>query len=105
MRELVILDGAIEDFRGIARYIAKRERSTARGSAFAKRLADKCAELAASTATRGRLRQEFGHDLRCLTFLSYLIFFRYVGDRLEVAAFIHGARDLAAVFAERDRRE
>jgi len=105
MRELVILDEAIDDLKEIARYIAKRERNRERGASFTKRLRDKCSEMAATEAVLGRPRPQFGYDLRSITFLNYLIFFRYVGERLEVAAFVHGARDLATAFAEREQRD
>jgi plasmid stabilization system protein ParE len=105
VRKLVLLDGAVTDLREIARYVGKRERDPGRGAALAKRLTDKCTEMASVKAVIGRPRPEFGHDLHSTTYLSYLIFFRYSDDRLEVVAFIHGARDLHAAFAERAERD
>ena len=103
-RKLVILDEALADLREIARYAASRAKNAERGAAFAKRLLDRSAAIARSTARLGRPRPEFGHDLRSAPHLGYLIFFRYSGDRVEVVAFIHGARDLAVAFAERQER-
>lgn len=46
----------------------------------------------------GRARKELGPDLRSQSHKSYVIFFRYLGDVLEVVNVIEGHRDLPALF-------
>ena len=47
----------------------------------------------------GPSRDELQPGLRSLPVGSYLIFYRVMKDRVQVLRVIHGARDLAAVFA------
>ena len=46
----------------------------------------------------GRARPELGDGLRSAPFESYVIFFRYVGERFEVVDILHGRRDVDALF-------
>jgi plasmid stabilization system protein ParE len=47
----------------------------------------------------GRARNELRAGLRSHPYKSYEIFFRYVGDTLEIANVIEGHRDIPAPFA------
>ena len=50
----------------------------------------------------GTVRDDLGLELRSVSLRSYLIFFRYLDDRLEVVRIVHGARDLPTVFESED---
>jgi plasmid stabilization system protein ParE len=47
----------------------------------------------------GRARPELRHDLRSHPHKAYVIFFRYVGDVLEVVNVLEGHRDIDAFFS------
>ncbi len=49
----------------------------------------------------GRLRAELQPDLRSHPHKAYVIFFRYVGDVLEVVNILEGHRDIEAFFDDR----
>ncbi len=67
---------------------------------FTGELRRKCADLAASPIRTGRARNELRPDLRSHPYKSYVIFFRYVGDVLEVVNMIEGHRDIPALFRD-----
>ena len=46
----------------------------------------------------GRTRKELAPDLRSHPYKAYVIFFRYVGDVLEIVNVIEGHRDFPALF-------
>ena len=45
----------------------------------------------------GRLRQESGSGVRSFPFKSYVIFFRYVGDEMQVVHIVSSRRDPGSV--------
>jgi toxin ParE1/3/4 len=47
-------------------------------------------------------RNELRGGFRSSPYKSYVIFFRYVGDALEIVNVIEGHRDIAALFAEEE---
>ena len=51
----------------------------------------------------GRARPELRPQMRCYAFKSYVIFFRYVEDVLEVVNVLEGHRDVEAFFGEDER--
>jgi plasmid stabilization system protein ParE len=57
-------------------------------------------ELAALPGTLGRARPELRPDIRSFAFGSYVIFFRYGGDRFEVVNIIEGHRDIVAYYED-----
>jgi toxin ParE1/3/4 len=65
---------------------------------FTRELRAKCAELAAAPIQMGRARSELGPGLRSDPYKSYIIFFRYLGDVLEIVHVIEGHRDVASLF-------
>lgn len=89
---------AKRDLQSIAIYIAERSRHRKVATNFVRELRAKCAELAAAPIVMGRPRPELGSDLRSHTYKSYVIFFRYVGNVLEVVNVIEGHRDIPALF-------
>lgn len=58
-----------------------------------------CRALARSPGM-GRARPEIGKGVRSFPVGRYLVFYRLVGDGIEVFRAIHGARDLKTVFPE-----
>lgn len=100
MRRLVLLDTALADLIGIARYISKRSRNRAIGIRFAEELRSKCTQLAALPGTLGRPRPELRPDLRSFPYKGYIIFFRYLPDVFEVVNILEGHRDLPTYFTE-----
>jgi toxin ParE1/3/4 len=51
----------------------------------------------------GRARTEFRPDLRSHAYKSYIIFFRYVADVLEIVHVIEGHRDMPTLFGGEER--
>lgn len=99
MRRLVYLAAAQRDLLSILEYITRESGSAAVGKAFTDRLQGRCAKLAALPGTLGRARPELRPDLRSSAFGSYVIFFRYRGDMLEVVNVLEGHRDIDGFFA------
>ena len=65
---------------------------------FASALRAQCRKIAALPVLLGRPRDELRPGLRSLPFRSYLLFFRYDGNVLEVVHILHGHRDIEAYF-------
>jgi toxin ParE1/3/4 len=94
---------ARSDLVDIYRYIRGKSGSGAVALRFAQRLRRKCEELAAAPIVMGRSRPELRPDLRSHPYEAYVIFFRYVGDVLEVVNVLEGHRDVVAFFREDER--
>jgi toxin ParE1/3/4 len=86
------------DLESIAEYIADQSGSRSVAERFTRELRAKCAELAAAPIRMGRARRELSPDLRSHPHKSYVIFFRYVGDVLEIVNVIEGHRDIPSLF-------
>ena len=84
----------------IADYIAEESGYPEIGEAFAARLCEQCAKLAASIGTLGVARPELRSDLRCTPFENYLIFFRYRDQALEIVAVLESHRDAGRYFQQ-----
>jgi toxin ParE1/3/4 len=56
-------------------------------------------ELLAEQPRIGRLRPEFGEDVRSFAVENYVIYYRHEGDVL-IARILHGRRDQAAAWSE-----
>jgi toxin ParE1/3/4 len=100
VRRLVYLAAAQRDLLSILDYITRESTSAAVGLAFAERLQAQCAKLAFLPGTLGRARPELLPDLRSSAFGSYVIFFRYRDDMLEVVNILEGHRDIDAFFSD-----
>ncbi|MET3853734.1 type II toxin-antitoxin system RelE/ParE family toxin [Rhizobium sp. OAE497] len=61
-------------------------------------LRQRCRDLANLPGHMGRPRPELGKDIRSATLGNYVIFFRYVGDVLEVIDILEGHRDIDHFF-------
>ncbi len=69
----------------------------------ADRLIDRIEEICEGLAAfpyLGRARSDLAANLRSFIHRSYVIFYRPLPDGIELVRVLHGARDLAALFAE-----
>ena len=103
MARLRFSAAAKDDLDSIAEYIARKSGIRTVAERFARELRDKCRELARAPIRMGRSRTELRPDLRSHPHKNYVIFFRYVGDVLEVVNVLEGHRDVVAFFREGDR--
>lgn len=101
MRQLQYLLAARRDLLSIFDYIAEASGSADIARRFTAALQRKCEDLAALPGTLGRSRPELKPDLRSIAHRGYVIFFRYVGDRVEVVNILEGHRDIESHFDER----
>lgn len=102
MARLRYLTAARTDLGDIYRYIRDRSGSGAVAIRFVRELRGKCRSLAEAPITMGRPRTDLRPDLRSHPHGNYVIFFRYVGDVLEIVNVLEGHRDIAAFFDETD---
>jgi plasmid stabilization system protein ParE len=100
---LRILDSARNDIAQIFAFIEQSSGSSVIAESFARQLTDQCQRLAELSGTLGRPRPELRRDIRSTPFKNYLIFFRYVGDVLEVVNILEGHRDIDAFFGDGER--
>jgi plasmid stabilization system protein ParE len=94
---------ARSDLGQIYQYIREKSGSGTVALRFTQRIRNKCSELAAAPIQMGRHRPELRPDLRSHPFEAYVIFFRYVGDRLEIVNILEGHRDIAKFFQTDER--
>lgn len=52
----------------------------------------------ACQGTLGRARPDLHPDIRAAPYKNYMIFFRYIGDTVEIVNVIEGHRDIKALF-------
>ena len=95
---------ARHDLGQIYRYIREQSGSGETARRFVHELRQKCNALAAAPIMMGRPRTELLPGLRSHPHKSYVIFFRYVGDVLEIVNVIEGHRDIPALFSEGDKQ-
>ena len=86
---------ALRDLEGIQDYIA--EDSPAAAARFIGYLCKSCAFLA-DNPYAGRATPELRPDLRSFPAGRYVIFYRLLGDTLEIVNVVHGSRDIEAMF-------
>ena len=86
---------AIRDFAEIGSYIAKDNEIAARD--FVSRIKEKCYGISDAPYI-GRLRDDYGHDVRSFPFSNYVIFYKPISSGIAVLRVIHGARDLTVAF-------
>ena len=86
---------AQRDLREIGDFIARDNREAARR--FVRLLRGKCGILAANPHI-GRERPELCPGIRSYPVGRYVIFYRVLGDAVEIVNIIHGSRDIEAMF-------
>jgi toxin ParE1/3/4 len=94
---------AKDDFDSIAEYIARESGSRTVAERFARGLRRKCHDLARAPIRMGRPRSELRQGLRSHPHGNYMIYFRYVGEVLEIINVLEGHRDVVAFFGD-DKR-
>jgi toxin ParE1/3/4 len=99
MAQLRFTSAAGENIAEIAGYIGQQTGSRRLAESFMDQVELYCQKLAALPGTMGRARPELGKDLRSSALKSYIIFFRYTGDILEVVNVLEGHRDFEAFFS------
>jgi toxin ParE1/3/4 len=92
--------GAKANLNAIATYIVEQSGSRTVAERVSRELRRKCADLAAAPIRMERARNELRLDLRSHPHKSYVIFFRYVGDVLEIVNVIESHRDIPALFRD-----
>lgn len=102
MPQFRMLPSALNDLVNILEYITRESGSVVIGGRFVGEIRQKCRNLAGLPGTIGRARPELRPDIRSVTFKSYIIFFRYNGEHLEVVNIIEGHRDIDALFTAVD---
>ena len=102
MARLRYTAAARADLVSITTYIADQSGSRVVAERFANRLRGKCREIAEAPIRLGRNRPSLRPDIRSLTFGNYMIFFRYVGETVEIVNVIERHRDIEALFRKRD---
>jgi addiction module RelE/StbE family toxin len=100
-RKVTWTESAWIDLEEVADYIAKDSPHYAR--AFVREVRDAARSLT-DLAKRGRLVPEFNDpSIRELFVRSYRLIYQVMGQTVYIVGFIHGARDLLALW-ERERR-
>jgi toxin ParE1/3/4 len=99
MAKLRFTSDALENLTDIAVYIGQHTESRRLAELFTGQLRNNCKRLAGLPGTMGRTRPELGEGIRSSAYKSYVIFFRYVGDTLEVINVLEGHRDFEAYFS------
>ena len=100
---LIYLEAAAVDLEDISDFIIEQSGSVDTAEALVGRLKRRCDRLAELSGILGQLRNALAPGLRSTPEGRYVIFFRYVSDRIEIVNILHSARDLEAMFeAARD---
>ena len=99
MARLILGKRIVSDLEDIREYIALD--SPLNAKLFIKKLRDQFKIIAASPYI-GRPRDEFLPGLRSISFGHYIIFYRAVPNEVQIAAVLHGARDIALAMEDHD---
>lgn len=99
MRQASFLASANGDLRKLRIYLTEASGSRAVSRRFVSRLKAYCHHLATLPFQMGVSRVDLAPDLRSAVFESYVIFFRYAEDRLEIINILEGHRDIPEYFS------
>lgn len=91
---------ALEDLAHCATYAGKASGSRKVARAFVAALREQCEKLARLPGLLGRPRPELQPDLRSFAFKGYVIFFRYLGDTVEIVRILERRRDISMQFGD-----
>jgi toxin ParE1/3/4 len=97
-RRLVFLQGARANIRDISDFVTEASGSEDVAESFVAHLVERCQRLASLPGLLGTPRFDLRADVRSTPHGSYVIFFRYVDDSLEIVNVLHGGRDLPNYF-------
>lgn len=95
MRDLVRTELADEDIRNALAYLD--ELSPVAAERLVERVESRCEHLR-TNPFMGRVRDEFRPGLRSIVVGDHLLFYHVTDAEVVVVRFIHGSRDLPAVF-------
>lgn len=98
MRRLNFLDDAKSNLADISDQIEASSGSAQTAQAFVARIIAQCERLATLPGTLGRSRSELMPEMRSFPLGRYVIFFRYIGEQVDIVNVLRGARDLDAFF-------
>jgi toxin ParE1/3/4 len=98
IRQLFYSQAAQSDIADIALSVSISAGDRAVGSQFAGQLRERCRQFASLPGMLGTARPELGQGFRSFPFKSYVIFFRYSDDRVEIINILSGRRDLPAYY-------
>lgn len=102
MRRVRLLQSARDDLAAIGDYIEFASGSRRVAGRFVRELNDYCRRLGRLPGTLGHARPELLPDLRSAPYGNYIVFFRYLGDIVEIVNVIEGHRDIGAIFRKND---
>lgn len=94
MANYIVSDDASEDVFNIASYIAQDKPIAA--ERWLDRFGEKCVMLAEQPES-GRRRPELDPDIRSSTIGNYVVFYRTIGEGIEVARVMHGSFDIESL--------
>ncbi|MEG3175966.1 type II toxin-antitoxin system RelE/ParE family toxin [Sphingomonas sp. RB3P16] len=98
-RRLRFSDDALGHLDAIGLFIAQQAGTTV-ARAFVKRLGERCSKVAALPGTLGSARPELGPDVRSTPHKAYVIYFRYLGNMVEIVGILDAHRDALAYFTD-----
>lgn len=98
MPRLRYLADAQRDILNILDYIEEQSGSTEIAESFVSKLRKRCRDLAGLPGTLGRARPELRPDMRSIAYGTYVIFFQYGDDVIEIVSILEGHRDIDAHF-------
>jgi toxin ParE1/3/4 len=82
------------DLQEIARFIARDKPGAARN--WIEKIKAKC-DLVASHPNLGEAREDLGEGVRCTLVGNYAVFYRVIGENLEISRVIRGDRDIRSI--------
>lgn len=98
MPRLRYLTDAQRDILDILDYIEQQSGSAEFAERFVSKLRKRCRDLANLPGTLGRARPELRPEMRSMAYRTYVIFFQYRDNALEIVNILEGHRDLDAHF-------
>ena len=98
MYQLRYLAQAKDDLIAIKRYIARESGSSKTALQFTNKLREQCRKLAQLQGQIGQTRPELREELRSFPYGTYVIFFMYNGNYLDIISIIEGHRDIGSLF-------
>jgi toxin ParE1/3/4 len=98
--KVVLTEAALTDLVGIGRFIALDNPS--RADSFLAELEDRCHRLGTTPLAFPLLPGREAIGIRRRPYQNYLIFYRIVGQIVEILHVVHGARDYDAILFPED---